>query len=106
MASTPSIKSFLKGPTAKKQRAKRKAEIRKLDRECQQGCPQWCVIAPGEGLPGHWTEQACRHHVVRRRVLSERWKDENSIIMCMEHHTILHTIGDKAFFKKYFIAPL
>lgn len=48
----------------------------------------------------------CAHHIKRRRHLATRWDPENALILCVKHHSELHTIGEKTFRKKYGIGTV
>jgi len=76
---------------------KRKREIKKKDKEFQQSIPEDAVCVAGQDCMG----QLIAHHVRRRRHMDTRWDEENSIILCVKHHSELHQIGEKTFHQKY-----
>ena len=86
----------------KKQKAKLKRDLRKKDREFQ-SIPEdaICVVALNGKIIDQCVGDIVKHHIIRRRNMELRHKEENTLLLCTGHHGILHGGGEKTFAKKY-----
>lgn len=94
-------------PNAKAQRAARRRQIKKRDREFQSDGHERSTFDQTTEYVlcacGHTVErsQIAKHHVVRRKHMETRWDDAIAARLCWKHHAEAHTIGDVAFAEKY-----
>lgn len=74
---------------------RRRKYIKKRDKTFQiEGEAHFCAV-------GHYSEQTTSHHHIGRRAMQLRWERDNTARLCYQHHTELHSIGEKAFSEKY-----
>lgn len=83
--------SHWKGKTAKQMKERRRWEIKRKDRAFQGSIPENARCLIGRECIG----TLIRHHVKSRRYLKTRFDMSNTWILCVKHHSELHTMGEK-----------
>lgn len=96
-------------PSVKKNRSRRKRELKKKDKQFQESVPEDATCIAGlKGLEMNIENMhpcvgsIVRHHLIGRRNIDTRHQEGNSLLLCTYHHIEeLHRHGQDSFMEKY-----